>query len=113
MAEALLEGGAAAVTHALMARALKGNATAMKLWMERLVPPRRERAVRVAMPAIAGPGDVAPAMAAIAAAAASGEISPADAGELARMVETLMRAFQVSDFERRLGEIEATLAARP
>lgn len=112
IAEALMEGEAPAVTRKLVERALTGNSTAMRLYFERLVPPRRERPVRIAMPEVAGPGDVNAAMAAITRAVVAGEVSPADAGELARMVETLLRTFQAGDFDRRLCAIEEALAGR-
>ncbi len=51
-------------------------------------------------------------MAAITRAVAAGEVSPSDAGELARMVETLLRTFQAGDFDRRLRAIEEALVAR-
>jgi len=113
MVEALLEGEAPALTRKIVERAIAGNSTAMRLCLERLVAPRRERPVRVAMPEIRGPGDVNAAMAAITRAVASGEVSPADGGELARMVETLLRTFQAGDFDRRLRAIEEALAPRP
>jgi hypothetical protein len=106
LAEALMEGEAEDITQVLIERARAGDATALKLYFERLVPPRRERAVPVALPAIAGPADIAPAMGAIAAAVGSGVLAPAEAGELTRMIEVLMRAFDRSDFDRRLRALE-------
>jgi hypothetical protein len=106
IAEALMEGEAEDLTRVLIERARAGEPTAMKLYFERLVAPRRERAVAVALPAIEGPADIAPAMGAIAAAVASGTLAPAEAGELTRMIEVLMRAFDRSDFDRRLRQLE-------
>lgn len=106
IAEALLEGEAEDLTRVLIEQARAGHPTAMKLYFERVVAPRRERAVPVALPAIEGPADIAPAMGAIAAAVASGTLAPAEAGELTRMVEVLMRAFDRSDFDRRLRQLE-------
>lgn len=106
IAEALMEGEAEELTRVLIERARAGEPTAMKLYFERLVAPRRERAVAVALPAIGGPADIAPAMGAIAAAVASGTLAPAEAGELTRMIEVLMRAFDRSDFDRRLCQLE-------
>ena len=45
-------------------------------------------------------------MAAIARAAAEGAITPLDAAELARMVETALRAVEIGDFDRRLAALE-------
>jgi len=46
IAEALMEGEAPAVTRTLVERARAGSSAAMRLYFERVVPPRRERAVR-------------------------------------------------------------------
>lgn len=106
IAEALMEGEAEDLTRVLIERVRAGDPTAMKLYFERLVPPRRERPVPVALPAVTGPADLAPAMGAITAAVASGTLAPAEAGELTRMVEVLMRALDRSDFDRRLRALE-------
>ncbi len=111
LAEAMLDGEAAALTRIVLERAFEGDAAAMKLAFERIVP-RRQRTVPFALPEIAGPADLAPAMAAIARAVAEGAIAVADAAELARMVETAVRAVKASDFDRRLREMEAAIAPR-
>jgi hypothetical protein len=106
IAEALMEDASEDLTRVLIERARAGEPTAMKLYFERVVAPRRERAVPVALPAIEGPADIAPAMGAIAASVAAGTLAPAEAGELTRMIEVLMRAFDRSDFDRRLRQLE-------
>jgi hypothetical protein len=105
IAQALLDGEADALVRKCVELALEGNPAAMKLCVERLVP-RRGRSVRLAMPPIASAADIAPAMGAIASAAAEGAITPYDGAELARIVESCVRALEVADFERRLKELE-------
>ena len=58
------------------------------------------------LPEINSAADLAPAMSAIARAAAEGAITPLDAAELARMVETVLRAVEIGDFDRRLAALE-------
>lgn len=82
----------------------------MQAYFERLVPPRRERSVRIRD---AGGRGAARHQRGDARAVAAGEVSPSDAGGLARMVETPLRTFQAGDFGRRLRAIEEALAARP
>lgn len=112
LAEAMLEEESGSLTRAVIDRALAGNATAMRLCFERLVPPQRERPVRIDLPSIAGIGDAGSAIGAIVAAAGAGVISPADAGELARAIDVLVRAAEASEFDRRLCEVEAALAPK-
>jgi hypothetical protein len=108
LAEALLDGEAEALTRALIERALEGDPAMLKLAFERIVP-RRARTHPVALPEINSAADLAPAMNAIARAAAEGAITPFDAAELARMVETALRAVETGDFDRRLAALEREL----
>ena len=105
MAQALLDGEADALIRKCVELALEGNPAAMKLCLERIVP-RRGRSVKLELPDIASAADLAPAMGAITRAAAAGAITPYDGAELSRIIESCVRALEVSDFERRLRELE-------
>lgn len=111
-AEAMLDGEAAALTRKALDMALDGDPTALRLCLDRVVAPRRERAVAFTMPAIRDAGDLARAMAALAGAAAAGAITPGEAAQLAQVVETYIRAVETTDIERRLRVVEATAAPR-
>jgi hypothetical protein len=50
--------------------------------------------------------DASKAMAAITAAVALGELTPAEGGELSRMVESYVKAVEVSEIELRLQMLE-------
>jgi len=115
LAEALLDGEAAALTRKLVELALEGDRAALKLAFERIVP-RRARTRPFPLPAINSAADLMPAMAAIARAAAEGVITPFDAAEMARLVETMSRAAEIGDFDRRLAALEQEMEeahARP
>ena len=85
---------------------------ALRLCLERIIPPRRGRPVQLGVPPVSGAGDLGDTMAAITTAATSGAITPGEATELARVVEIYVRAIETSDFERRLREPEEAQAAR-
>lgn len=110
-AEAMLDGEAAALTRKALDLALDGDAAALKLCIDRIVAPRRERALSFRMPPIGGAGDLARAMAALVGAASRGEITPGEAAQLAQVVETYIRAVEATDLERRLRIVEATPVA--
>jgi hypothetical protein len=105
LAEALLDGEAEALTRKLVELALEGDPAMLRLAVERIVP-RRARTRPFPLPEINSAADLVPAMAAIACAAAEGVITPFDAAEMARLVETALRAAEIGDFERRLAELE-------
>ena len=110
LAEALLDGEAEALIKKLVERALEGDPAMLKLAVERIVP-RRARTHSFALPEINSAADLAPAMNAIARAAAEGAITPFDAAELARLVETALRAVETSEFDRRLAALEHQIEA--
>ena len=112
-AEALLDGEAEALTRKVIELALGGDGTALRLCLDRILPPRRERPVRFTLPPLAGAGDAVAAMAAITAAVAAGEISPGEATELSRLVQGYVAALEASEFDQRLRAIEARNAKRP
>ena len=105
-AMALLEGEAEALTRKAVENAMRGDPTAMRLCLERVLPPCRERSVKFALPPIESAADIAAAMKAVTSALAGGDISPGEAGTIASVVSTFVRAIETSDFERRLQEVE-------
>ena len=62
-AEALLDGEAEALTRKAVEMALAGDGAALRLCLDRIIPPRRERPVRFNMPVMQSPGDAVAAMA--------------------------------------------------
>jgi len=106
-ARELLDGESGALTAKAIEMAMSGDAGTMRLFLERIVAPRRDPEVRFDLPPIRDAGDIAGTMAAVMRALARGDITPAEAGEIGRLVETFMRAIECTDFERRLRTIEA------
>src|SRR5215472_12044683 len=101
-AEAMLDGEAEALTRKAIELALNGDSTALRLCLDRILPPRRERPVRFILPPLEGAVDAVGAMAAITAAVAAGEISPGEATELSRLVQGYVLALEAAEFDRRL-----------
>jgi uncharacterized protein DUF5681 len=106
-AAALLAGEAEALTRKAVELALVGDPTAMRLCVERILPPCRERTVKFVLPPIESAADIAPAMKAVTSALAGGVITPGEAVTIAAAVGTFVRAIETSDFERRLRLVEA------
>jgi hypothetical protein len=108
-AAALLEGESEALTRKAVEMALAGDPIAMRLCMERVLPPCRERTVKFRLPPIegtltdetCGPSsrDVSRAMNAVTSALAHGEITPGEAETIAGVVDTFVRAIGVTKKE--------------
>ena len=112
-AAVLLDGEAEALTRKAVDLALGGDASALRLCLERILGPRRGRPVELDLPPIKSAADIAGTMGALTAAAARGEVTPGEAAEMAKVVDTLVRSIETSDFDRRLQELEARRASGP
>ena len=104
--EALLDGEAEALTRKAIEMALEGDGPAMRLCMERLAPPRRDRPIAFEMSTIETAEDVAKAGRALMTGVATGEITPAEAGDIMKLFEGLARTIEISELERRLRVLE-------
>jgi hypothetical protein len=107
--EALLDGESEALTRKAIDLALGGDITALRLCLDRVLPPRKDRPINFEMPAIATIEDAPAAMAAITSAVANGDITVTEAADVSRLVETYVRSVEASDLEKRLRAIEETL----
>jgi len=112
-ARLLLAGEGEALTRKAVELALSGDQQALRLCLERILGPCRERAVEFTMPAIRGADDLAGAMAAVADTAAQGTVTPREAMQLGHVVEAYVRAVEATEFERRLKALETADAATP
>lgn len=109
--EALLEGEAEPLTRKAVELALAGDMTALRLCLDRLMPPRRDRHVAFALPKLEAAADAVQASAALVEAVAKGELTPSEAAELSKLVEGFTRAVEAHDHEQRLERLEAQAAA--
>jgi len=105
--EALLDGEARKLTKKAVALALAGDTTALRLCLERLAPPRKDRPVIFDLPPIDGAKDHPAAIAAIIAAVAGGQLTPAEANGLADVLEAHRRAIETSEIVERIEALEA------
>jgi hypothetical protein len=104
--EALLDGEAEALTRKAIELAMSGDITALKLCLDRLAPPRKDRHVAFELPPLARAADATKASAALVAAVADGDLTPAEAAELGKLIESYVRALEATDFALRLDNLE-------
>jgi hypothetical protein len=105
--QALRDGDGEAITRKTIRVAKAGNETALRLCLERLIPPRKERPVRLKLPEdVSNAEGVSNALAAVLASVAQGEITIGEAVQLASLLEMQRKTIETQEFERRLGEIE-------
>ena len=108
--EAILDGEAEALTRKAIEMALDGDGPALRLCMDRLCPPRRDRILSFQMPRIETADDAAKATGAMLQAVADGEITPGEAAEFGKLVLAHVEAIKATDHEKRLAAIEGARA---
>ena len=105
--EALLDGEAEALTRTAIELAQGGDTVALRMCLDRLVPPRKDRPISFALPPIETTDDLPKATGAIVAAVAAGELTPSEASEVAKTLDVHVRAIEATELHRRLAALEA------
>jgi hypothetical protein len=104
--EALLDGESEALTRKAIEMAKEGDMAALRLCLDRILPPRKDRPVSFALPSIAGPQDAAAAMSSILAAVSSGEVTPGEGAEVAKLIDSYVRAVEATELNERITRLE-------
>ena len=104
--EVLLDGQAQALTQKAIDLALTGDIPALRLCLDRILPPRKDRPVSFTLPPINRAQDAAAVASAVLAAVASGEITPTDAAEVGKLIDSFVKAFETAELAERLERLE-------
>jgi hypothetical protein len=96
-AECLLDGQARALTEKCIAMALEGDPVALRLCLERILPPRKDRPVTFSLPPINGARDAADLSAAVVAAVSNGDITLSEAAEIGKLIDGCMKAHNAAE----------------
>jgi hypothetical protein len=104
--ESLLDGQAAALTQKAIELALAGDLTALRICLDRILPPRKDRPVTFDFPMITTIAEAATTMSSILAAVAAGEITPAEAAEISKLVDTYVKAVEATELAERISRLE-------
>jgi len=105
--EELLDGEAEALTRKAIDKALEGDMAALRICLDRLLPPRRDRLVTFELPTIESASDALKASSAILAACAAGQLSLREAVEFQNLVSSHVRMLESNEFAARLVALEA------
>ena len=106
LAQGLIDGQAEELIQKCVQMALDGDSTAMRLCIERLVPPRKDRPVNLDLPQMECVEDTIKAMAVISSGVADGELTPSEGQVLSGMVENYRKAIETTELEERISNLE-------
>jgi hypothetical protein len=104
--EALLDGEAEAITRKAIEKAKDGDMTAIRLCLDRLAPPVKDRPVSFHLPEIKMAEDASAASGAILQAVSNGEVTPSEAGDLVRLLDSFTTTLVATELERRIAALE-------
>lgn len=108
-AEALMDGDAGAITKKTIELAKAGDMTAIRLCLERILPPRKYRPLQVTMPKIEQPEDILKAVNTVLSAVTSGKIMTDEADALMRTVEAARKAMETEGLHQELDKMQKRL----
>ena len=102
----MVDGEGEAITRKAIELAKAGDMTAIRLMLDRLLPPRKDRPVPFPLPAPETAADAKSAAAAIVRAVADGDLTPSEAAELSKILDNFLRVVEATEFEARLEALE-------
>jgi hypothetical protein len=102
----LLSGEAEKLTRKCVELALEGDSTALRLCMERLAPPPKDRPIDFPIPPATTAREINMALAKVAEAVGAGTITPGEGNSLAALLEVHRRGIESADLEDRLERLE-------
>ena len=79
---------------------------ALRVCLDRIAPPRKDRPVFFSLPSVSSAADAAKAAAAFLEAVAVDDLTPAEASELGNLIEAYIKALEATDFAERLTKLE-------
>jgi hypothetical protein len=105
-AQELLDGESQALTRKAIDLALEGDMTALRLCLERIIPPTRERSVKMTLPNTSTAEGINLAAEAILRAVSTGNLVPAEGVVLSNIIEKRRIALETLDLEKRISALE-------
>jgi hypothetical protein len=105
--EALLDGKAEALTDKAIKMAEAGDPAMMRLCIERLIPPRKDRPIGFELPPLKTIEDASQAQLKIVQAVSEGELTPNEGAEITKMLENYADTVRLAEMEQRIADLEA------
>ena len=109
LAESMFDADSPALITRLIEVAKEGDVAALRLCIDRICPPQRERPVGLELPQMTTAADAAAAIGAIMQGIGDGDLGAQEAAELAKVVASFSQSIATANLEQRLLEIERVI----
>ena len=108
LAQELIDNEGELIVRKALELAKSGDSSALKLVMDRLLPPRKDKIIEFQLPQINNGQDASAAMAQVIEGVSAGELTPQEGDSLAKLIESAARLAEISILEARVAALEAT-----
>jgi hypothetical protein len=109
----LFDGEAETIVRKAIEKAKEGDSIALRLCLERIVAPRKDRPIAFPLPLIESAADALRATGALVGAVASGDVTPSEAAELAKLIDGYVKSLEVTELSGRVANLERIIASEP
>jgi Family of unknown function (DUF5681) len=109
LAEKLYDENAEALVTRAIELALKGDGPAMRVCMDRICAPMKDRAVEFELPAMQTAADATTAMGSVAQSLADGDLTATEAAGLGKFVNSFAQTISSADLTQRVERLEERL----
>jgi len=104
--EGLLEGQAEALTQTAISKALEGDSIALRLCMDRIAPPMKDKPVVFPLPQMCDAIDASEAAGSVLRAVSYGTLTPIEGTRVMGLIDSYRRTLELTDIEYRLKALE-------
>jgi hypothetical protein len=108
--ESLLEGQAEALTQTAISKALEGDSIALRLCMDRIAPPMKDKPIVFPLPPMQGAMDASKAAGSVLNAVGDGTLTPIEGTRVMGLIDSYRRTLELTDIEQRLHALETVNA---
>jgi len=108
--DSLLEGQSDALTQTAISKALEGDSIALRLCMDRIAPPMKDKPVVFPLPRMHGAMDASEAAGSVLSAVSDGTLTPIEGTRVMGLIDSYRRTLELTDIEQRLNALESNHA---
>ncbi len=110
--QALFDGEAETIGRKAIELAKEGDITAIRLVLERILPARKDSPVNLSIPSITKSEDAVLAVSSIMQSVTNGDITPREGQVLSGIVDSLRKAIETTELEKKLDNLQSILERR-
>jgi len=108
--ESLLEGQAEALTQTAISKALDGDSIALRLCLDRIAPPMKDKPVVFTLPKMQDAMDASQAAGSVLSAVSDGSLTPIEGTRVMGLIDSYRRTLELTEIEQRLQVLETSNA---